>query len=97
MALSVVPLLQTKRVLMCGGKGGVGKTTMSCSLAIKAANLGRKVLLISTDPAHSLADAFGQAIGAQETPVQTNLTVLELDPDTGADASVCRARQSRGA
>ncbi len=90
MKLQLIPLLMTKRVLMCGGKGGVGKTTLSCALAIKAATLGRNTLLVSTDPAHSLADAFGLTIGAKETSVQPNLTVLELDPDTEVEAYLQR-------
>jgi arsenite-transporting ATPase len=52
-----------------GGKGGVGKTTAACALAITAAELATPVLVVSTDPAPSVADALGQAIGDAETDV----------------------------
>ncbi|WP_375056009.1 ArsA family ATPase [Zobellella sp. DQSA1] len=74
-------LLTDKRVLLVGGKGGVGKTTVSSALALLAANRGKRCLLVSTDPAHSLADAFGREIGDSITRLAPNLDGLELDPD----------------
>ncbi|GAB60234.1 ArsA family ATPase [Rheinheimera nanhaiensis] len=74
-------LLTDKRVLLIGGKGGVGKTTTSSALAVLAAERGKKVLLVSTDPAHSLADAFDRDIGDNITRLAPNLDGLELDPD----------------
>ena len=74
-------LLTDKRVLLIGGKGGVGKTTTSSALAVLAAERGKKVLLVSTDPAHSLADAFDREIGDNITRLAPNLDGLELDPD----------------
>ena len=75
-------LLNGQRVLLIGGKGGVGKTTVSSALAVLASQRGQKVLLVSTDPAHSLADAFGLApIGDSMTRLAPNLDGLELDPD----------------
>ena len=86
MLLNITELVQRKSVLFCGGKGGVGKTTLSCAIALKAAQLGRKTLLVSTDPAHSLADAFARQIGGKEMLITDNLFALELDPDAEVDA-----------
>lgn len=75
-------LLTDKKVLLVGGKGGVGKTTVSSALAVLASERGKKVLLVSTDPAHSLADAFGrEPFGDRITRLAPNLDGLELDPD----------------
>lgn len=84
--LDIQQLISTRRLLMVGGKGGVGKTTVSAALAVAAAEAGRRVLLVSTDPAHSLADAFDRSIGDKPTKLWPNLTALELDPDTEVDA-----------
>ena len=69
-----------------GGKGGVGKTTTAGALSLVAAGDGHRTLLVSTDPAHSLADLFGREIGNKETPLAPSLWGLEIDPDHQADA-----------
>lgn len=74
-------LLTDKRLLLIGGKGGVGKTTTSSALALLATQRDKKVLLVSTDPAHSLSDAFNRPIGDTITRLAPNLDGLELDPD----------------
>ncbi len=65
------------------GKGGVGKTTMAASSAVYFAGLGKKTLIITTDPASNLADVFEQKIGHKITPIYgiENLFAMELDPD----------------
>lgn len=84
-------LLTNKRVVLIGGKGGVGKTTVSAALAVLAAQHDKKVLLVSTDPAHSLADAFGETkIGDKITRLAPNLDVLELDPDQEVEQHLAR-------
>ena len=80
--LSPAPLpLPEARIVIFAGKGGVGKTTLAAATALRLAqdHAGTKVLLFSTDPAHSLSDCLRLSIGTQEMPVAPGLTALEID------------------
>ena len=61
--------LVDRQVLFFGGKGGVGKTTCASALALAASRMGKRVLLVSTDPAHSTSDIFEQKIGPEPRPI----------------------------
>ena len=56
------------RVLLFTGTGGVGKTSVAAATAVRCAEAGQRTLIISTDPAHSLADSFGVPLGSEPTP-----------------------------
>ncbi|MFX1286923.1 MAG: ArsA family ATPase, partial [Promethearchaeota archaeon] len=76
-------LLLNLKIVMFGGKGGVGKTSCAASSAIWAAEHGRNTLIISTDPAHSLGDSLGVELAPGiPTPIENidNLTALEINP-----------------
>lgn len=64
-----------------GGKGGVGKTTVSASTALWLADQGKKTLVISTDPAHSLSDSLERHLEHNPTPIGENLWAAEIDPE----------------
>jgi arsenite/tail-anchored protein-transporting ATPase len=76
-------LLPTARLILIGGKGGVGKSTIAAATAIEIAARypEKKVLIFSTDPAHSLSDSFGQRIGTAITIIDgfANLSAQEID------------------
>ena len=67
------------RILLYSGKGGVGKTSLAAATAVRAAHLGRRTLVLSTDSAHSLADALDAEVGPAPTRVAPNLDALEVD------------------
>jgi arsenite-transporting ATPase len=67
------------RVILFTGKGGVGKTTIAASTAVRSAAAGRRTLIMSTDPAHSLADAFEVVIGNDPTEIEPNLWAQQVD------------------
>jgi arsenite/tail-anchored protein-transporting ATPase len=67
------------RILLFTGKGGVGKSTIAAGTSALAAARGQRTLVLSTDAAHSLADAFGTPVGSDPTPVADNLFVQQVD------------------
>ena len=71
--------LLDKKVLFFGGKGGVGKTTSAAATALQASRAGKRVLLVSTDPAHNTSDILGRPIGPEIVEVLPNLHALEVD------------------
>ncbi len=77
---------QLPRFSFFTGKGGVGKTSLACATAVRLADAGRRVLLVSTDPASNVGQVFGIRIGNQVTavPAVRNLWALEIDPQAAA-------------
>jgi arsenite-transporting ATPase len=75
------------------GKGGVGKTSMACTHAVRYADEGKRTLIVTTDPASNLADVFEQEIGHHVTPITgvPNLAAMEIDPDTATKEYIDRA------
>ncbi|TVO58596.1 arsenical pump-driving ATPase [Denitromonas halophila] len=79
---------QAPRCMFFTGKGGVGKTSLACATAIRLADAGRRVLLVSTDPASNVGQVFGIEIGNRIVPVAEvpGLSALEIDPQQAAQA-----------
>lgn len=89
MALHPLPAfveqLAKQPIIFIGGKGGVGKTTTAAALASYYANHGKKTLIVSTDPAHSLGDVLNVPLKNQKTVVTSCLDAIELNPDIIVD------------
>lgn len=71
-------------VLIVGGKGGVGKTSVSCALALASAREQKATFLVSTDPAPSVADALNQPVGDADTEVADGFGLIARQVDAGA-------------
>ncbi|MDT0330050.1 ArsA family ATPase [Nocardiopsis sp. DSM 44743] len=76
------PTAHTAPILFVGGKGGVGKTTVAAARALALADAGHRVLLMSTDPAHSLGDVLEHPLGDRPVRVAPGLWAAEPDADT---------------
>lgn len=68
------------RILIYTGKGGVGKTSITAATGVRIAQSGKKVLMMSTDQAHSLGDSLDMRLGGTPVHVMDNLDALEIDP-----------------
>jgi arsenite-transporting ATPase len=75
------------RILLFTGKGGVGKTTLAAATAAAVAGRGRKTLVVSTDPAHSLGDAFGLLLTGEPSEVDTCLHAVQVDSRSLVDSA----------
>ncbi|WP_254271482.1 ArsA family ATPase [Haloarcula marina] len=73
------------RFVLYGGKGGVGKTTVATATGLALAKRGHRTLVVSTDPAHSLADAVETPIGGDPVEIRDRLWGVEVDPQAGVD------------
>lgn len=82
----ILPKKGETKFIFFSGKGGVGKSTMSCSTAVWLAKKGYKTLLVTTDPAPNLSDIFSQEIGHKITKIKDieNLSAIEIDPDVAS-------------
>ena len=83
--MSPPPRVDVTDYTMFGGKGGVGKTTCAAGYAVALAASGRRTLVVSTDPAHSLGDALDADVGSEPTPVTEDLDAVEIDPASRAE------------
>ena len=75
------------RVLLFTGKGGVGKTTIAAATAVRAAKAGRRTMIMSTDPAHSLADSFDVELSSESRQVAPNLWAEQIDAQERLEAN----------
>ncbi|GMG39864.1 unnamed protein product [Ambrosiozyma monospora] len=96
-SLTEIVTHESLKWIFVGGKGGVGKTTSSSSIAIQLAmhNPKKNYLLISTDPAHNLSDAFDQKFGKEARVVDglSNLSCMEIDPSSSLEEFAANSGQ----
>ncbi|UCG87655.1 MAG: ArsA family ATPase [Gemmatimonadota bacterium] len=82
-----------REIVFFGGKGGVGKTTLAASFALRAAERGERTLLVSTDPAHSTSDILETELGPEPRQVVTDFWAVELDPEQEAAHYIDEVKQ----
>lgn len=83
------------RFVFFGGKGGVGKTTISCAFGLKSAGAGLRTLVVSTDPAHSTSDVFDQPFDDEPRAVNghEHLWAMEIDPEEEVEAHMMEIKR----
>jgi arsenite-transporting ATPase len=82
---------EQRRLIMIGGKGGVGKTTCASSIALHFSLQGKKTLIISSDPTPSLSDIFEMEIGDVETPIKNTKNLYGIEISSGGLEEMERA------
>jgi arsenite-transporting ATPase len=98
--MTTASLLQNPtRYLFFTGKGGVGKTSLSCAVALGLADQGKRVLLVSTDPASNLDEMLGQRLSDRPVPIPgaPNLRAMNIDPEKAAEDYRARVLDQLGA
>lgn len=81
-------LTKPTRFLFFTGKGGVGKTSLACAIALALSDGGRSVLLVSTDPASNLDEMLGERLTDKPAPIRDarGLCAMNIDPEAAAEA-----------
>jgi arsenite-transporting ATPase len=86
--------LSNRRVLFVGGKGGVGKSTSASAIAMAVSQMGKQVLLVSTDPAHNLSDLFHTKLKGEPTKVSDGLFVMEINAEQESEAYINKVKKN---
>jgi len=86
--------LSNRRVLFVGGKGGVGKSTSASAIAMAVSQMGKQVLLVSTDPAHNLSDLFHTKLKGEPTKVRDGLFVMEINAEKESEAYINKVKKN---
>ncbi|MDO5734891.1 MAG: ArsA family ATPase [Propionibacteriaceae bacterium] len=81
----LLELAASRQVLFVGGKGGVGKTSVASALALHQARAGRRVLVVSTDPAHNLGHLWNRRVGDKVVSLAPGVSGMEIDPARTTD------------
>lgn len=90
----LLDLAGRRRVLFFGGKGGVGKTSVASAVGLAQARSGRKVLIVSTDPAHNLGHLWQRPVGPEVVGLADDLDGVEIDPDATTDEHLSAVRDT---